>query len=65
MVLISTITIIVLLKVRNLGKPVDLAGQYYKDGADEVFPNFKIELIISITKYGCYRGFKASYCISG
>ncbi|CAM8954556.1 unnamed protein product [Rhodiola kirilowii] len=25
-----------LLKVRNLGKPVELAGQYYKDGADEV-----------------------------
>lgn len=24
------------LKVRNLGKPVDLAGKYYKDGADEV-----------------------------
>lgn len=24
------------LKVRNLGKPVELAGQYYKDGADEV-----------------------------
>lgn len=24
------------MKVRNLGKPVDLAGQYYKDGADEV-----------------------------
>ncbi|MCE3216843.1 Imidazole glycerol phosphate synthase hisHF, chloroplastic [Datura stramonium] len=23
-------------EVRNLGKPVDLAGQYYKDGADEV-----------------------------
>ncbi|KAG0452268.1 hypothetical protein HPP92_026047 [Vanilla planifolia] len=23
-------------KVRNLGKPVDLAGQYYNDGADEV-----------------------------
>lgn len=23
-------------QVRNLGKPVDLAGQYYKDGADEV-----------------------------
>ncbi|KAK4765032.1 hypothetical protein SAY86_026122 [Trapa natans] len=23
-------------KVRNLGKPVDLAGQYYMDGADEV-----------------------------
>ncbi|WOL04714.1 imidazole glycerol phosphate synthase hisHF, chloroplastic [Canna indica] len=23
-------------KVRNLGKPVELAGQYYKDGADEV-----------------------------
>ncbi|KAG4920989.1 hypothetical protein JHK82_049926 [Glycine max] len=23
-------------RVRNLGKPVDLAGQYYKDGADEV-----------------------------
>lgn len=24
------------MQVRNLGKPVDLAGQYYKDGADEV-----------------------------
>lgn len=24
-------------QVRNLGKPVELAGQYYKDGADEVF----------------------------
>ncbi|KAF2586667.1 hypothetical protein F2Q70_00035177 [Brassica cretica] len=24
------------LSVRNLGKPVDLAGQYYKDGADEI-----------------------------
>lgn len=24
-------------KVRNLGKPVELAGQYYKDGADEVY----------------------------
>ncbi|KAG2244844.1 hypothetical protein Bca52824_093316 [Brassica carinata] len=23
-------------EVRNLGKPVDLAGQYYKDGADEI-----------------------------
>uniref|UniRef100_A0A7N0V9T3 Imidazole glycerol phosphate synthase hisHF n=1 Tax=Kalanchoe fedtschenkoi TaxID=63787 RepID=A0A7N0V9T3_KALFE len=23
-------------EVRNLGKPVELAGQYYKDGADEV-----------------------------
>ncbi|KAL6529426.1 Imidazole glycerol phosphate synthase hisHF, chloroplastic [Orobanche gracilis] len=23
-------------EVRNLGKPVDLAGQYYRDGADEV-----------------------------
>ncbi|XP_027341438.1 imidazole glycerol phosphate synthase hisHF, chloroplastic isoform X2 [Abrus precatorius] len=23
-------------EVRNLGKPIDLAGQYYKDGADEV-----------------------------
>ncbi|KAK8671295.1 hypothetical protein V6N13_037893 [Hibiscus sabdariffa] len=23
-------------RVRNLGKPVELAGQYYKDGADEV-----------------------------
>lgn len=22
--------------MRNLGKPVELAGQYYKDGADEV-----------------------------
>lgn len=26
-------------QVRNLGKPVELAGQYYKDGADEVFLN--------------------------
>lgn len=25
-------------KVRNLGKPVDLAGKYYNDGADEVCP---------------------------
>lgn len=25
-------------QVRNLGKPVELAGQYYKDGADEVCP---------------------------
>ncbi|KAK9083503.1 hypothetical protein Scep_029974 [Stephania cephalantha] len=25
-----------LAEVRNLGKPVELAGQYYKDGADEV-----------------------------
>lgn len=25
------------MQVRNLGKPVDLAGQYYKDGADEVY----------------------------
>ncbi|XP_044473388.1 imidazole glycerol phosphate synthase hisHF, chloroplastic-like isoform X1 [Mangifera indica] len=25
-----------ILQVRNLGKPVELAGQYYKDGADEI-----------------------------
>jgi imidazole glycerol phosphate synthase subunit HisF len=25
-------------QVRNLGKPVELAEQYYKDGADEVMP---------------------------
>lgn len=26
-------------QVRNLGKPVELAEQYYKDGADEVTPS--------------------------
>jgi imidazole glycerol phosphate synthase subunit HisF len=24
------------MQVRNLGKPVELAGRYFKDGADEV-----------------------------
>lgn len=29
-------TLLFNVQVRNLGKPVELAGQYYKDGADEV-----------------------------
>lgn len=32
------------LKVRDLGKPVDLAGRYYKDGADEVCQLFLLSL---------------------
>lgn len=36
---IDVICMLFLLKVRNLGKPVELAGQYYTDGADEVCPS--------------------------
>jgi hypothetical protein len=36
-------------EVRNLGKPVELAGRYFKDGADEVSS--------SISTEGCPAGF--------
>lgn len=31
--------------MRNLGKPVELAEQYYKDGADEVCSKFLMDFI--------------------
>jgi len=37
------------MQVRNLGKPVELAGRYFKDGADEVSS--------SISTKGCPAGF--------
>ncbi|KAG6466432.1 hypothetical protein ZIOFF_075770 [Zingiber officinale] len=49
-------------EVRNLGKPVDLAGQYYKDGADEVyaclqnkhaFALFGITVVVFMLNYLC------------
>lgn len=49
-------TVTLLLKVRNLGKPVDLAGQYYKDGADEVFPNVKMKLISVLPNMNLRKG---------
>lgn len=38
-----------LAQVRNLGKPVDLAGQYYKDGADEVCFHSSVYVCVAIT----------------
>lgn len=34
--------------MRNLGKPVELAGQYYSDGADEVDFGFAVLKMINI-----------------
>ncbi|CAM8957572.1 unnamed protein product [Rhodiola kirilowii] len=46
-----------LLKVRNLGKPVELAGQYYKDGADEVLRITSENVFVPFTVGGGIRDF--------
>ncbi|XP_025887951.1 imidazole glycerol phosphate synthase hisHF, chloroplastic isoform X2 [Solanum lycopersicum] len=45
-------------EVRNLGKPVDLAGQYYKDGADEVLRYASENVFVPLTVGGGIRDFK-------
>ncbi|KAF3792212.1 Imidazole glycerol phosphate synthase hisHF [Nymphaea thermarum] len=44
-------------EVRNLGKPVDLAGQYYKDGADEVLRYASENVFVPLTVGGGIRDF--------
>eukprot|EP00256_Glycine_max_P067865 XP_025982460.1 imidazole glycerol phosphate synthase hisHF, chloroplastic [Glycine max] len=47
-------------EVRNLGKPVDLAGQYYKDGADEVLRYTSENVFVPLTVGGGIRDFTDS-----
>ncbi|XP_011025431.1 PREDICTED: imidazole glycerol phosphate synthase hisHF, chloroplastic-like isoform X2 [Populus euphratica] len=44
-------------KVRNLGKPVELAGQYYNDGADEVLRRASENVFVPLTVGGGIRDF--------
>ncbi|XP_073098569.1 imidazole glycerol phosphate synthase hisHF, chloroplastic isoform X2 [Elaeis guineensis] len=44
-------------EVRNLGKPVELAGQYYKDGADEVLRCTSENVFVPLTVGGGIRDF--------
>ncbi|XP_074571409.1 imidazole glycerol phosphate synthase hisHF, chloroplastic isoform X2 [Curcuma longa] len=44
-------------EVRNLGKPVDLAGQYYKDGADEILRYTSENVFVPLTVGGGIRDF--------
>ncbi|XP_059659969.1 imidazole glycerol phosphate synthase hisHF, chloroplastic-like isoform X2 [Cornus florida] len=44
-------------KVRNLGMPVDLAGQYYTDGADEVLRYASENVFVPLTVGGGIRDF--------
>ncbi|XP_022739463.1 imidazole glycerol phosphate synthase hisHF, chloroplastic-like isoform X3 [Durio zibethinus] len=44
-------------EVRNLGKPVELAGQYYKDGADEVLRHTSENVFVPLTVGGGIRDF--------
>ncbi|EOY31001.1 His hf isoform 5, partial [Theobroma cacao] len=44
-------------EVRNLGKPVELAGQYYKDGADEVLRRTSENVFVPLTVGGGIRDF--------
>ncbi|XP_034887009.1 imidazole glycerol phosphate synthase hisHF, chloroplastic isoform X2 [Populus alba] len=47
-------------KVRNLGKPVELAGQYYNDGADEVLRRASENVFVPLTVGGGIRDFTDS-----
>ncbi|KAK1266466.1 hypothetical protein QJS04_geneDACA000003 [Acorus gramineus] len=44
-------------EVRNLGKPVELASQYYKDGADEVIRLASEKVFVPLTVGGGIRDF--------
>ncbi|CAH1447133.1 unnamed protein product [Lactuca virosa] len=43
--------------VRNLGKPVELAGQYYLDGADELFEYTSENVFVPLTVGGGIKDF--------
>ncbi|CAN1242984.1 Imidazole glycerol phosphate synthase hisHF, chloroplastic [Linum perenne] len=47
-------------EVRNLGKPVELAGQYYLDGADEVLRYTSENVFVPLTVGGGIRDFTDS-----
>ena len=45
-----------MVQVRNLGKPVELAGRYYDEGADEVPPiSLIVEHRIDVLKQSFFK----------
>lgn len=49
--------------VRNLGKPVELAGRYFAEGADEVtFLNITVRKRISASAHSNFRGVARASC---